>query len=94
MNKIKKIVKDFKKEFKEDFVWREAEIWLESKVINLIENDFLNRLPKKISDETIEKEIQNFPKRLDDCGKQKIRAKNYGWNLCVEEIKKLSRLNN
>lgn len=83
MNKeIKNLIKDFKKNFKEDFVWEEAEIWLESEIEELIKSI----IPKKISDTKTEKEIKDFPKRLDDEGKQRIRAKDYGWNLCVKQI--------
>jgi hypothetical protein len=80
--KIKKIIKDFKKNFSEDFVMEEAEIWLESEIEELIKG----LIPPKISDEKTAEEIRNFPRRLDDEEKQKIRAKNYGWNLCVEKM--------
>ena len=82
---IIEILKEFKNNFKEDFVWEEAEIWLESEISELIKGI----IPKKISSEKTEKEIRNFPRRLDDEGKQKIRAKNYGWNLCVEKFKQI-----
>lgn len=80
--KIKAIIKDFKDNFSEDFVMEEAEIWLESEITELIKDI----IPKRISNEETEKEIRNFPRRLDDEGKQKIRAKNYGWNLCIENL--------
>ena len=82
-NKIKKIIKDFKRNFSNDFVMEEAEIWLESEIEELIKE----LIPKKISTTETENEIRDFPRKLDDEGKQKIRAKNYGWNLCVEGIK-------
>jgi CO dehydrogenase/acetyl-CoA synthase beta subunit len=65
----------------------ESEIWLESEMEELVKD----LIPKKISDKITAEEIRNFPKRMDDTGKQNIRAKNYGWNLCVEEMKKRSQ---
>ena len=84
MKKIKALIKDFKNNFSEDFIWEEAEIWLEAEMEDLIKSI----IPKKISDEKTEKEIRSFPRRLDDEGKQKIRAKNWGYNSCCEEILK------
>ena len=82
-NKIKKIIKDFKRNFSNDFVMEEAEIWLQSEMEELVKS----LTPSKISDKETAKEIRDFPRKLDDEGKQRIRAKNYGWNLCVEGIK-------
>jgi NRPS condensation-like uncharacterized protein len=62
----------------------EIKIWLKADVRRL----FKENIPKKISTNKTREEIKNFPRRLDDIGKQTIRAKNYGWNLCVDKIRK------
>jgi hypothetical protein len=79
---IEAILKDFKDNFSEDFIMEEALIWLESDITKLIKDI----IPKKISEKETAKEIRDFPRRLDDEGKQKIRAKNDGWNLCIKSI--------
>lgn len=82
MDTIKCIIKEFKENFNEDFVMEEAEIWLESEMEVLIKN----LIPKKISDIATGREINNFSRKLDKNEKQNIRAKNYGWNLCIKEM--------
>ena len=97
MNKeIIRIFEEFQDNFKEDFNWEEAEIWLESEMEQLFKNYkklFLSNLPKKITDRETAKEIKNSARKLDDIGKQTVRAKNYGWNLCIQEIKKSIKTN-
>lgn len=93
---IEKIIKEFEEKISIDGELRYSTMveprlcdaektkkWLESEMKSFIKE----AIPQKKSDKTTEYEIRNFPRRLDDEGKQKIRAKNWGWNLCVEEMK-------
>ena len=60
-----------------------------NKLITQTQQDMLEwclKEVKRISEKTTDEEIRNFPRRLNGEGKQKIRAKNYGWNLCAGKV--------
>jgi len=86
---IKRIIKNFKENFSDDFVMKEAEIWLESEMEELIKKF----IPQKISNNRINKAIkawivvdtENYPILLKS--KRENCIGSY-WGLAIFQTKK------